>query len=123
MEVRVKADIKPSEDPDKVFEGVKTLFPDLDYEFNDKELVGKGEGLEVLETFKNKLGIQSIRDSARRELNKAKKGDKLFFLLNRQAATVHKVSFSDGDTPLGPIEIEIFSEDLDGLVDYLTNKS
>lgn len=119
MRIKVEAKIHPSEDPEKVREAVETLFPELEIKISDDYLIGKSKDFEALKTFKNKLGLQAIRDSARREFKKSKEGDSLRFFLNRQAATVHKISFSGQDTPLGPIEVFIESEDIDDIIDFL----
>ncbi len=119
MQIKVEAKIHPSEDPEKVREAVEALFPELEIKISDDYLIGKSKDLEALETFKNQLGLQAIRDSARREIKKSKEEGSLHFFLNRQAATVHKISFSGQDTPLGPIKVFIESEDIDNTIDYL----
>ncbi len=119
MRIEVKAKIRPSEDSGEVREAVESLFPELDFQIKDELLMGKSEEFTALEKFKNKLGLQAIRDSARREFKKRKKGNKIKFFLNRQAATVHKISFSGKDTPLGPVEVLIESEDIGEVIDYL----
>ncbi len=119
MEIKVKTKIHPSEDEEKVIKCVKHIFPSLDYEIKNRRLLGKSNEPESLETFKNKIGLQAIRDSARRGMKKGIEDDKIRFFLNKQAATVHKVSFSDGETPLGPIEVVLETKDVDKLINYL----
>lgn len=118
IEITIKTSIKPSENQEKIEQAVKNLFPEIEIEKNDY-LIGKGSGLDCLENLKNKLGLQSIRDSARRELKKGKKGEEIKFLLNKQAATVDKINFTNGEAPLGPIEVSIKSNDPESLIDYL----
>ncbi len=119
MRVKVEVKIHPSEDAEKVLEAINNLFPTLDLELEDDKVVGESDKLESLENFKNKLGIQAIRDSARRELKKGRRKNSIDFCLNRQAATVDKVSFSGEDTPLGPIRVSITSQRMDDLIDFL----
>lgn len=119
MKVEVKAKINPSEDPEKLTEALKSIFPTLDFEIMDDRIFGESNEFGSLEVFKNKLGLQSIRDSARRKLKKSREDNKIRFFLNKQAAFVHKVNFSDGETPLGPIEVVILAKDLDRVIDYL----
>lgn len=119
MRVKVEAKIHPSEDTEKVLEAIKSFFPTLDLELKDEKVVGTSEKLESLENFKNKLGLQAIRDSARRELRKERSENSIKFCLNRQAAVVGKVSFSGEDTPLGPIKVSIHSQRIEDLVDFL----
>lgn len=119
MKVKVEAKIHPSEDPKKVLGAINNLFPTLEFELKDEKLIGESDKLESLENFKNKLGLQAIRDSARRELKKERRENSLTFRLNRQAATVDKVSFSGGNTPLGPIKVSITSQRIEELIDFL----
>lgn len=119
MIIRVKAKINPSEDPEKVENAIKNIFPSIDIETTESYVKGKSKGLKPLENLRNKLGLQAIRDTARKRLQKGKSEDSLNFYLNKQAATVDKVSFSDGETPLGSIEVSIKSKKSNKLVDYL----
>ncbi|KXB05263.1 hypothetical protein AKJ49_01185 [candidate division MSBL1 archaeon SCGC-AAA382A03] len=119
MEIKVKTKIHPSEDVEKVIESVENIFPSIDFNIDDDFLKGKSEELKSLENFRNKLGLQAIRDSARRELKKGSSRNKIRFSLNKQAAMVDKISFSHGETPLGPIRVSIESEDPEELINYL----
>ncbi|KXA94972.1 hypothetical protein AKJ65_02910 [candidate division MSBL1 archaeon SCGC-AAA259E19] len=118
-QIEVKAEIHPSEDPEKVVEAVKNIFPDMDLKITDNEVKGRTRNIKSLENFKNKLGLQAIRDSTRSLMKRRKENNKIHLLLNKQPATVDKISFSDGETPLGPIEVTIKSEKISELIDYL----
>jgi len=119
MKVEVRACVHPSENPEKVASAVKNIFPDLTLTIEDKKVKGDSTDSEILENFKDRLGLQAIRDSARRELKNRRKENSLQFLLNKQAATVSKISFSNGNTPLGSIKVKIESDNLDELIDHL----
>lgn len=119
MRIKVKSRIYPSEDPEKVRESVNNLFPDLDLELEEDRLLGVSEDLGVLEVFRNKLGLQTIRGAARNRFREGKREDSITFLLNKQAAKVGKVSFSDFEVALGSIEVTIGTRDSDELIDYL----
>lgn len=119
MRLLVKTEINPSEDPEKVVESVENIFPQVDLEISKDRVKGESEDLESLDNLKNLLGLQAIRNSARRELKKGKSSESIRFSLNKQAATVKKVSFSKGDTPLGAIDVKIEYDRPDDLIDYL----
>jgi len=124
VEVRVEAEVYPTEDPEKVLEAVKKIFPEID--FNVKWLAavveGVGEGLKVLENLKRLIRERRIRASARRILKSSISGDRLIFNLNKQAAYAGKVSFTEPylESPLPPIRVEIRSNDLEGVIEWLT---
>ncbi|MEM4729441.1 MAG: RNA-binding domain-containing protein [Thermoplasmata archaeon] len=78
-------------------------------------LVGRGESVAK---FAELLRRQRIRDAARRVLLKGMKGESLtVFRLNKQAAFVGKVSFSEGESPLGDITVRLEHPGLMALID------
>jgi predicted RNA binding protein with dsRBD fold (UPF0201 family) len=44
-------------------------------------------------------------------------------MLNKQVATVSKVSFTDDESPLGPIIVTIEALDIERLIDYLAPRT
>ncbi|HID28682.1 MAG TPA: hypothetical protein EYP19_01610 [Desulfobacterales bacterium] len=44
-------------------------------------------------------------------------------MLNKQAAAVSKVSFTDGESPLGPITVMIVSPSPEKVIDYLAPRT
>ncbi len=119
MKIKIKAKLYPSEDREKVTQAVKNIFPAVQLETLDDRIEGESSDPGSLENLKNKLGLQAIRDSARREIRKGKTESSIEFSLNKQAATVDKVSFSDGDTPLGSIKVTIETKRPDEIMNYL----
>lgn len=119
MKIEVRSKIHPSENPKKVLEAVSNLFPEIEPEIKEDYVVGESTKLESLEKFKNRLGLQSIRDSARREMKKGKNEDSIEVSLNKQAAMVDKISFSGEDTPLGPIKLSVKTGKIDELINNL----
>ena len=122
--VEVSAHVNPTEDIDRVRSAVEKIFPCLEFEFQEREgftsrLVGLG-GRDSLELFHELLRSRKILDTGRRNMHI--KGGTVTFILNKQAATVGKVSFPAGDEPLGSIWVEIVAQDADEaarLVDWL----
>lgn len=119
MRLEVRAEVHPTEDPEKIKEAIRKILPDISLTLKGDFVVGNASSLDSLEQFKSKLRSQAIRDSARKVMREGREDDSLSFMLNRQAATVGKISFSDGETALGPIVVTIESEDLDRIVDHL----
>ncbi|MFW5912027.1 MAG: RNA-binding domain-containing protein [Candidatus Hadarchaeota archaeon] len=119
MEIEVRADVWPSEDREKVMVSVKNIFPNIDFDASESGVQGESTSMTSLDEFRNLLGLQAIRNSARRELKKGRSSNCLEFSLNKQAAMVKKVSFSDGNTPLGSIDVRVDTDRPDDLIDYL----
>ncbi len=122
--VEVSAHVNPTEDMDRVQSAIEEIFPCLEYEFQEREgftsrLVGTG-GRDSLELLHELLRSRKILDTGRRNMHI--NGDNVTFILNKQAATMGKVSFPAGDEPLGSIWVEIVAQDADEaerLVDWL----
>ncbi|KXB03354.1 hypothetical protein AKJ47_02435 [candidate division MSBL1 archaeon SCGC-AAA261G05] len=123
MKIKVRAKVHPTEDLGKLEEAIKNIFPKLKLSQTEDYLEGESTNPEVLEHLKNQLGLQAIRDSARKALRSGREDNLIHFKINRQAATVSKVSFTEGETPLGPIEVEIQSKEPDLVTDYLTPRT
>jgi predicted RNA binding protein with dsRBD fold (UPF0201 family) len=119
MRIRVEAEVKPSEDPSKVERAVKNLFPSLTLERKEGRVEGSSEDPAVLSHLRELLRLQAIRDSSRSALLKGRREGGLEFGLNKQAAFVGKVSFAEGETPLGPIRVVIETREPELVVDYL----
>ncbi|KXB02721.1 hypothetical protein AKJ45_00070 [candidate division MSBL1 archaeon SCGC-AAA261F19] len=119
MRIEVRAKVHHTEDPDKIKDVIRKIFPNMNIGLEEDSVMGRNSSLDSLEQLKNKLRLQAIRDSARSVMLEGRKNNSLSFMLNRQAATVGKISFSNGETALGPIIVTIESENLDRVVDYL----
>jgi hypothetical protein len=127
--VHVEADINPTEDENKVKRAVENMFGNINFEVETHEhaanlLVGKG-GREALTKLQNLLRRERIRDAARRALYEGLGEASLIFYLNKQVAYVDHVSFSKpfGESPLGPIRVEVQCSNPRELINWLTLKT
>lgn len=82
MKIEVNAKIHPSEDPDKVTEAVENIFPEINLSVEENQVKGKSTNKNSLEKLKNKIGLQAIRDTARKELEKIEK--KIYSIFTKQ---------------------------------------
>jgi hypothetical protein len=64
-----------------------------------------------------------ILDAARSVMFAGKRENKVRFMLNKQAAFVGKISFTDGESPLGPIVVVLEAPDIGRLIDYLAPRT
>ena len=88
-------------------------------------MVAKAKGLESLLKLRTILRNESIRDAARRVMSKGATERSLVFYLNKQAAFVKHVSFSEpeSESPLGPIKVTINCSDARAVLDWLAPKT
>ena len=118
--ITVRTPCFPTEDREKVRQALLNIFPGSDIEEGDHEMVahtGSGERLReiILESH--------IRDTARAVMLCALRGNSTAFVLNKQVASVGKVSFLDEPVALGGIEVTVEDEDITGTIDYLAEST
>ncbi len=129
ISVQAEADINPTENEDKVKRALENMFGSLELDFKDQKqgrlLIGKGKGVEALTKLYNLLRRERIRDAARAILYDGLSGKSIVFYLNKQVAYVEHVSFSNpvGESPLGPIRVEIQSDDPRELIEWLAPRT
>ena len=113
--VTISCPVNPSEDPDKVAAAILHIFPDAELELNDS----KFEGTATIKHFYNLIRKQKILDATRGVMLKNRRNDRTWVNLNKQVATVGKVSFADKNPVLGAIEVCIQDDDIEGLIDIV----
>lgn len=123
MKLRVEAEIRLTEDQTKVETAVKNIFPTLDLRRDGKLLAGESTEVLSLDRLHYLLRVQMILDSARSVMHRGKHDDVVRFMLNKQVAMVGKLSFTEGESPLGSIVVTLEAPDIDRLVDYLAPRT
>jgi predicted RNA binding protein with dsRBD fold (UPF0201 family) len=128
IEVRVEVDVNLTEDPEKVRVAVERVFGELPLRIEEKQgkrLLGRAEGFKALSAFQELLKREQIRDAARRVFLAGLRGNTVTFHLNKQVAYVGHVSFSQsvGESPLGPIRVEIKCDRPRDLIEWLSPKT
>ena len=109
--------MRPSEDEEKVRRAVQNLFPDLQLRRDGDRIVGEGGSMA---RFADLIHRYRIRDAARGQLIHGKRGDNCtVFRLNKQAAFMERVSFSEREAPLGDIRVRLETDDLDRVIDQI----
>lgn len=98
---------------------VRNLFPDAEVVPSDDVVRGTARNLDRL---REQIRNQKIRDAARRQLLAGRRGDRTVVSLSKEAAVVGVVNFSNA-SPLGDIRVEIESEDIAGVIDYVAEST
>lgn len=129
IEISVEVEVNPTEDEAKVRGALENIFGNLKFEVKSRArgslIVGSHRGIEGLTKLGNLLRRDRIRDAARGVLLEGMSGKSVVFYLNKQVAYVGHVSFSKsmGESPLGPIKVEIKCENPRDLIDWLAPKT
>ena len=126
--VHSETEVRPTEDPEKVKKAVTNILRgevevrQLD-EWSGKVII-KGKNQPALERFRMIIQRDRIRAAARSVLRRSVEGTRIVFYLNKQAAYASHVSFSapEGESPLGPIQVVVETENPDELIDWLAGQ-
>ena len=117
MDCEVSAPFGPTEDREKVLEAIINIFPDAILDIEDSTVSGT---FSDLNNMKKLISEQRIRDTARQVLSHSMNPGKLIFHLNKQAAFVSKVNFTEGNSTLGDITVTIDRDEPEALIIELT---
>ncbi|MGQ4892665.1 MAG: RNA-binding domain-containing protein [Candidatus Njordarchaeia archaeon] len=132
VKILIRAEVYPTEDVDKVMEALHNIF-DIDNReikisegYDKKILQIETSDLNVLDKFKSRVKHRNIQTHIRVFLERNAIANKTFIYLNKQVATVKKVSLCDSphECPMGAITLEIEAGSQDELyrvIDWLTS--
>jgi predicted RNA binding protein with dsRBD fold (UPF0201 family) len=123
MRLKVEAEVRPTEAKEKVEAAIKKIFPTLELRQEGQFLAGEATDVSALSRVHQLLRTQAILDTARSVMLKGKDGGAVKFMLNKQAAFVGRVSFTEGESPLGPIVVTLEAPDTEKLIDYLVPRT
>ncbi len=120
----LRAEISPSEDPEKVLQAARNVLGECDYSIqkSDSSIVLRSSGLRCLQKVHDQLRDRHVRDAARRILLRNAEDGTLHILFNRQAAFVGVIATvsTAEESPLGPLVLELATRDPQGVIDWLT---
>jgi hypothetical protein len=114
VEVEASARLYPTEDVERVRRCLLNILPDAELKEEEGRVTANAGDLS---RFKELIRNHRILDSTRAVMLRGTMDDRITFHLNKQAAFVGKVSFAEGNAPLGHIEIFISSDDPEALID------
>ncbi len=130
MSVSIKAEamVVPTEDEAKVERALHNIFPTVRVERVQTQdgqvhLRIQAYNLGALSTLRNLIRQERIRSAVRSLLRARSKGERVHMFLNKQAAFAGHVSFCEptGESPNGPISIEIDSAQMEPVIDFLAS--
>jgi len=128
IEVQIEVEVNPTEDEAKVKRAVENMFSNVQFSLKPLKLgsllTARTAGTEGLTKLHNLLQRERIRAAARVVLFKASSEQSIMFYLNKQVAFAGHVSFSQpfGESPLGPIKVEIRCDDPVQIINWLAPK-
>ncbi len=128
VRVRVVAELKPTEDPEKVTRALAKLFPTIRFEIKalgQRQVIeGESEELGSLSYLKENLRRRKVRAAAER-IMRGFSGEKLVhFMLSKQAAYVGTASLLELDElpEIGWIDVFIETDEPEEVIRWLTER-
>jgi len=122
FKLEVSADVKKTEDPEKVKISITNIFPDINIEKNKDIVIGYSEDENVLSRFIELIHSDAIRDSVNMILKEGIHELNISFLMNKQAAFAGRVNLSKL-SPLGSIRVKIYVETPYEFIDKIAPKT
>ena len=121
--IQIFCQINPSEDPEKVKLAVNNIFPDMELEVSDTQIVGKTNNFSILSPISKSIHEKNIKNTYQRILKNNNDGDSTWFYLNKQAAFVNSVALCSeaNESSLGPIKVVLRSNDIEQVIESITN--
>ena len=120
--------VNPTEDLEKVKLAVENIFGVLPIKTKNKTwgklLVSTMNGIDGLSKFSNLLKREKIVAAARKLLRNMMNENSINIYLNKQVAYAGHISFSEpiGESPLGPIKVQIRTNYPKKVIDWLAPK-
>lgn len=127
--VFVETQINPTENEENVKATVNNFLDNatitIKPSIKGSSLTAIAKGQDSLFKLRNLLRNDRIRDASRRLLFKSIRGNMISFYLNKQVAFVGHISFSEesAESPLGPIRVNIETDNPEQLIDWLAEKT
>ncbi len=128
IDIVVEARWNPTESRE-IIEDILTRFipgkPVLDERFDSKYLVIHSDDIDDLQIFHDWVIESRFLDTVRLRLIKSIVGNITAVYFNRQAAAMHRLALVDVDDnpPLGPITLQIISDDLMDIINQITPRT
>ncbi len=124
VEVVVEAEVRPTEDEEKVKRAIENLFAGKPVSTGRRVRL-ECRSLECLEKLHTRFRQQRILDTARSVMRKNVYGEYIEFMLHKQAAYAGKASFvtDPGESPMGPIRVTIRYPYPDEVIDWLAPRT
>ena len=124
VQLKIWTRLGPTENSSYVLEALEKFFPDIEFkaDASKKRVEGKGRKRRLLDDLRHKIWNKQVLDTSREMMLGRMDGDLTNLMIHKQAAYVGKLVLvnRDEESPLGAIHIEIQSNKLEELIDWLS---
>lgn len=118
-EIYAKASVNPTEDMDKVIKAIANVIEYDEIEIGDDYVCAYG-WMETIKKLGDELRERKIKGAARKIMLKGILASKIHFKLSKQAAFAGTLNLvDDSHRPLGEIDVEIRTDDVQKVIDWI----
>ncbi|RAP54283.1 MAG: hypothetical protein BZ137_02985 [Methanosphaera sp. rholeuAM130] len=119
--VIIKTKLNKTEDIEKIQTSIKNITNKNPTPETKKTLEINGD-IELVNILKNRINKEGYNEVIEAILNKNRMDNSTFFYIHKQSAYNNRFHINDVDlSALGDIKVELYSEDIDELIDYIVN--
>ena len=113
--------INPSEDPKKVEHAITNILVDVNIKISKETLKATSTNIESLQKIYKAIHSHQSKSAYRRQLNQNLSDHSSWFYLNKQAAFANVIALcsESEESSLGPIKINLNSENIEQVIDWL----
>ncbi len=124
IEVIATAKIYPSEDANKVITAIKNVINNAVIKINDDNVIAIANGRDALRLIHQQLKAREVLGVLKKRLLDNLIEKQTWFYINKQAAYAGVIVVCDDieESPLDPIKIEIKSDNINYVIEWLTSK-
>jgi predicted RNA binding protein with dsRBD fold (UPF0201 family) len=120
MKITITAPVNATEDGDKILKGLERVFPKVKFKSTKKEISGISSDKTALNNVRDKIIAKKIKNTARYLILEYQNDKGARVMFNKQAIVVGKVNFVEEEYPLGNVIMDVETDNIEGLADYIT---
>ena len=121
--IDIFCEINASEDPIKVQQAINNIFPGLELEISETQIIGSTTQIEILSPISKSIHEKNVKNAYQRILKRNSDESSTWFYLNKQAAFVETIALCSeaNESSLGPIKVILRSNDINATINSITN--
>lgn len=119
MKITVTTQLNATENAEKIKTALEKVFPKIPFKTSKTSISGSSEDVANLSYIKEKVMEKQIKNTARYLILQYRTEAGARIMLNKQTLLLGKINFVEEQYPLGNIVVDIETDNVEGLADYI----
>ncbi|MDD5182111.1 MAG: RNA-binding domain-containing protein [Candidatus Nanoarchaeia archaeon] len=119
MKITVTTQLNATENAEKIKTALEKVFPKISFKISKTSISGSSDDVVNLGYIKEKVMEKRIKNTARYLILQYKTDAGARIMLNKQTLLLGKINFVEEEYPLGNVVVDIETDNVDGLADYI----